>query len=76
MLTSLSRVMLLACIMSFNCAQALQARDGSQLPERYILSKRDPAEYQAHPAGDLVCRPFGECAPCPEDEVSNGYQHI
>jgi hypothetical protein len=27
-------------------------------------------EYVAHPAGELVCRPFGECEPCPSDEVS------
>lgn len=27
-------------------------------------------EYVAHPASDLVCRPFGECEPCPENEVS------
>ncbi|KAK4685801.1 hypothetical protein P7C73_g4339, partial [Tremellales sp. Uapishka_1] len=26
-------------------------------------------EYVAHPAGELVCRPFGECEPCPEDEL-------
>lgn len=23
------------------------------------------------PVDDLVCRPFGECEPCPEDEVSS-----
>jgi len=28
------------------------------------------ADYQAHPAGELVCRPFGLCEPCPVDEVS------
>jgi hypothetical protein len=28
------------------------------------------ADYEAHPAGELVCRPFGLCEPCPADEVS------
>lgn len=37
------------------------------------LSKRlRKADYQAHPAGELVCRPFGLCEPCPVDEVSFG----
>jgi len=36
------------------------------------LSKRfGKADYQAHPAGELVCRPFGLCEPCPIDEVSH-----
>lgn len=27
--------------------------------------------YESHTAtGDLVCRPFGDCEPCPIDEVS------
>jgi hypothetical protein len=35
------------------------------------LTKRArKADYQAHPAGELVCRPFGLCEPCPIDEVS------
>jgi hypothetical protein len=44
----------------------------------YTLTSRDDgltkrarkADYQAHPAGELVCRPFGLCEPCPVDEVS------
>jgi hypothetical protein len=44
----------------------------------YTLTSRDDgltkrarkADYQAHPAGELVCRPFGLCEPCPIDEVS------
>jgi len=47
--------------------------------EIYTLQSRDhgltkrarKADYQAHPAGELVCRPFGLCEPCPVDEVSN-----
>lgn len=27
-------------------------------------------DYVAHQPGELVCRPFGECEPCPADEVS------
>jgi hypothetical protein len=46
--------------------------------EIYTLQSRDDgltkrarkADYQAHPAGELVCRPFGLCEPCPVDEVS------
>ncbi|ODN79659.1 hypothetical protein L202_03597 [Cryptococcus amylolentus CBS 6039] len=30
-------------------------------------------EYVAHPAGDLVCRPFGECSPCPKDELDQAF---
>ncbi|WWD21528.1 hypothetical protein CI109_106014 [Kwoniella shandongensis] len=30
-------------------------------------------EYVAHPAGDLVCRPFGECSPCPRDELDQPF---
>ncbi|WWD07636.1 hypothetical protein V865_005737 [Kwoniella europaea PYCC6329] len=30
-------------------------------------------EYVAHPAGDLVCRPFGECEPCPRDELDQPF---
>ncbi|WVQ83268.1 hypothetical protein IAT38_005407 [Cryptococcus sp. DSM 104549] len=30
-------------------------------------------EYVAHPAGDLVCRPFGECSPCPKDELDQPF---
>ncbi|KAL7420034.1 hypothetical protein Q5752_004999 [Cryptotrichosporon argae] len=30
-------------------------------------------EYVSHPAEDLVCRPFGECEPCPEDELSQPF---
>jgi len=47
--------------------------------EIYTLQSRDDgltkrarkADYQAHPAGELVCRPFGLCEPCPVDEVSD-----
>lgn len=46
--------------------------------EIYTLQSRDDgltkrarkADHQAHPAGELVCRPFGLCEPCPVDEVS------
>ena len=46
--------------------------------EIYTLQSRDDGltkrarkpDYQAHPAGELVCRPFGLCEPCPVDEVS------
>jgi len=31
---------------------------------------RKKPNYEAHPVGELVCRPFGECEPCPEDDVS------
>ncbi|KAJ9104084.1 hypothetical protein QFC20_004661 [Naganishia adeliensis] len=27
------------------------------------------------PVDDLVCRPFGECGPCPEDEIYQPYCH-
>jgi hypothetical protein len=41
------------------------------LPRGDGLTKRArKADYQAHPAGELVCRPFGLCEPCPVDEVS------
>ncbi|RSH92223.1 hypothetical protein EHS25_008638 [Saitozyma podzolica] len=30
-------------------------------------------EYVAHPAGELVCRPFGECEPCPSDELDQPF---
>jgi hypothetical protein len=41
------------------------------LPRGDGLTKRArKADYQAHPAGELVCRPFGLCEPCPIDEVS------
>jgi len=43
---------------------AIQSR-GDGLTER-----ARKADYQAHPAGELVCRPFGLCEPCPVDEVS------
>lgn len=35
------------------------------------LAGRAKPEYIAKPAHDLLCRPFGECEPCPKDEVSN-----
>ena len=35
-----------------------------------IESRASKPDYVAHPAGDLVCRPFGQCEPCPIDEVS------
>lgn len=38
----------------------------------YLPRAKGRPEYVAHPAGELVCRPFGECEPCPEDEVSCG----
>lgn len=44
----------------------------SLLVKENPLEKRTPAkkpEYVAHKAGDLTCRPFGECSPCPKDEV-------
>ncbi|KAK8847434.1 hypothetical protein IAR55_005292 [Kwoniella newhampshirensis] len=34
---------------------------------------RTKPEYIAHPAGDLVCRPFGECSPCPRDELDQPF---
>ncbi|WVQ98086.1 hypothetical protein IAU59_005208 [Kwoniella sp. CBS 9459] len=40
--------------------------------ERPRPSAKRP-EYIAHPAGDLVCRPFGECEPCPEDELDQPF---
>ncbi|WWC67979.1 uncharacterized protein I206_101898 [Kwoniella pini CBS 10737] len=30
-------------------------------------------EYVAHPAGDLICRPFGECESCPKDELDQPF---
>ncbi|ORY31028.1 hypothetical protein BCR39DRAFT_593552 [Naematelia encephala] len=30
-------------------------------------------EYIAHPAGSLVCRPFGECEPCPHNELDQPF---
>ena len=53
--------------------------------EIYTLQSRDDgltkrarkADYQAHPAGELVCRPFGLCEPCPVDEVSDcSFPHV
>lgn len=37
---------------------------------------RNKPNYEAHPADELVCRPFGECEPCPEDDVSDHYQEV
>jgi len=42
----------------------LQSRDGG------LTKRARKPDYQAHPAGELVCRPFGLCEPCPVDEVS------
>ncbi|WVW78413.1 hypothetical protein I302_100367 [Kwoniella bestiolae CBS 10118] len=36
-------------------------------------SRPKKPEYVAHPAGDLVCRPFGECEPCPRDELDQPF---
>ncbi|WWC86873.1 uncharacterized protein L201_001752 [Kwoniella dendrophila CBS 6074] len=38
-----------------------------------IRQKSKKPEYVAHPAGDLVCRPFGECEPCPKDELDQPF---
>lgn len=36
------------------------------------LERRADHKYDSQtPAGDLVCRPFGECEPCPVEEVGN-----
>ncbi|OXB34896.1 hypothetical protein J007_05408 [Cryptococcus neoformans] len=48
----------------------------SLLTEESHLQKRIPAkkpEYVAHKAGDLTCRPFGECSPCPKDELDQAF---
>jgi hypothetical protein len=37
----------------------------------YVDKRARKTDYQAHPAGELVCRPFGLCEPCPADEVSH-----
>lgn len=43
----------------------------------FDLGKRArKADYQAHPAGELVCRPFGLCEPCPADEVSHPWNPL
>lgn len=34
-----------------------------------LQTRAKKVDYVAHPAGDLVCRPFGQCEPCPADEV-------
>ena len=51
----------------------LERRDAQMEGGRIGLRPSRPGkkpEYVAHPASDLVCRPFGECEPCPENEVS------
>ncbi|KGB75152.1 hypothetical protein I307_04201 [Cryptococcus deuterogattii 99/473] len=48
----------------------------SLLVKENPLEKRTPAkkpEYVAHKAGDLTCRPFGECSPCPKDELDQAF---
>ncbi|WVF69772.1 hypothetical protein IAT40_004551 [Kwoniella sp. CBS 6097] len=47
-------------------------RSRAERAERPRPSSKRP-EYIAHPAGDLVCRPFGECEPCPEDELDQPF---
>ncbi|OCF45861.1 hypothetical protein I317_00349 [Kwoniella heveanensis CBS 569] len=48
------------------------AASNAERAERPRPSSKRP-EYIAHPAGDLVCRPFGECEPCPEDELDQPF---
>ena len=61
-LTVSSRLLLLSALMSVFSIAAVVPSD-------------DPLAAKAHtydsqtPGGDLVCRPFGECEPCPADEV-------
>ena len=43
----------------------------ARLDEGGLSKRARKADYQAHPAGELVCRPFGLCEPCPVDEVSS-----
>ncbi|KAJ9107612.1 hypothetical protein QFC21_001071 [Naganishia friedmannii] len=40
------------------------------------LASRADHKYDSQtPAGDLVCRPFGECEPCPLEEIYQPYCH-
>jgi hypothetical protein len=39
------------------------------LDDPSLESRQNRPEYFAHPAHELLCRPFGECEPCPKDEV-------
>ncbi|WRT64742.1 uncharacterized protein IL334_001676 [Kwoniella shivajii] len=42
-------------------------------PSSSSKPKYKKPEYVAHPAGNLVCRPFGECEPCPKDELDQPF---
>jgi hypothetical protein len=45
------------------------------LPDSSLDKRARKNDYQAHPAGELVCRPFGLCEPCPADEVGTVSSH-
>ncbi|KAK1921614.1 hypothetical protein DB88DRAFT_498582 [Papiliotrema laurentii] len=38
-----------------------------------LSSRQTRPEYVPHLAADLVCRPFGECEPCPSDELDQPF---
>lgn len=69
-------------VLSLVCLQTAAALDpvhslDRPVPQIYTLrsdvlieARAKTTDYVAHPAGELVCRPFGQCEPCPADEVS------
>ncbi|WVR04657.1 hypothetical protein IAU60_001668 [Kwoniella sp. DSM 27419] len=73
---------LVILLLAFALAHGVQGRTEPRAVyvARHGMSTRAEAhgrpkrpEYVAHPAGDLVCRPFGECEPCPDDELDQPF---
>jgi hypothetical protein len=55
-------------------AEVVSASSSSSSSTQPNASKH---RYESHATtGDLVCRPFGECEPCPQDEVSLSRGHL
>ncbi|EIW71227.1 hypothetical protein TREMEDRAFT_27464 [Tremella mesenterica DSM 1558] len=51
----------------------LEGRHTSQRSSEPPSSRAKRPAYVAHPASQLVCRPFGECEPCPKDQLSQPF---
>lgn len=64
-----SRLLVLAFLASIASAAAITPSEESAAEKGHTYDSQTAA-------GDLVCRPFGECEPCPADEVRLPIQHL
>jgi hypothetical protein len=64
----ISRILVLAILVSVASAAAITPSDESASEKGHTYDSQTAA-------GDLVCRPFGECEPCPADEVRSAIQY-